>query len=134
MFLSFGTGIFGMSLAVEPAFVADTDTFFVEATGVCADAFERPGRFDIPIFADIKMVSRPVESPPAVADIQVIFRKLPVLTCSGTVDYYQLYRSHTFPFTAPVAYNLYCCIARLPPVQVVPAVKRSPYAFPSPSN
>ena len=52
MFLPFGTGIFGMSLAVEPAFVADTDTFFVEATGVCADAFERSGRFDIPIFAD----------------------------------------------------------------------------------
>ena len=78
MFLPFGTGIFGMSLAVESAFVADTDTFFVEATGVCADAFERSGRFDIPIFADIKMVSRPVESPPAVADIQVIFRKLPV--------------------------------------------------------
>ena len=62
MFLPFGTGIFGMSLAVESAFVADTDTFFVEATGVCADAFERAGRFDIPIFADIKMVSRPVES------------------------------------------------------------------------
>lgn len=38
MFLPFGTGIFGMSLAVESAFVADTDTFFVEATGVCADA------------------------------------------------------------------------------------------------
>ena len=48
MFLPFGTGIFGMSLAVESAFVADTDTFFVEATGVCADAFERSGRFDIP--------------------------------------------------------------------------------------
>ena len=56
MFLPFGTGIFGMSLAVESAFVADTDTFFVEATGVCADAFERSGRFDIPIFADIKIL------------------------------------------------------------------------------
>ena len=60
--------------------ISDTDTFFVEATGVCAAAFERSGRFDIPIFADRKMVSRSVESPPAVADIQVIFRKLPVLS------------------------------------------------------
>ena len=88
MFLPFGTGIFGMSLAVESAFVADTDTFFVEATGVCADAFERSGRFDIPIFADIKMVSRPVESPPAVADIQIIFREALVLARGGAMDYY----------------------------------------------
>lgn len=61
-----------------------------------SDFLYRPGRLDIPILADIEVIPRSVESPSAMADIQVIFRKVPVLTCSGTVDYYQVYRSHHF--------------------------------------
>ena len=69
MFLPFGSGVFGTSLAVESAFIADADTFIVEAFGVGADLFYRSGRFYIPVFTDIKVVACSVESPSAMADI-----------------------------------------------------------------
>ena len=62
MFLPRCPGIFGMSLVVQTALIADTDTFTVEATGVRTDAFERTGRFDVPILANIKMIPHTVET------------------------------------------------------------------------
>ena len=75
-----------MSLAVQTAFIADTDTFTVEATGVRTDAFERPGRFDVPILANIKMIPHTVETTTTVANVQVVLGETLVLTSGGTVD------------------------------------------------
>ena len=79
MFLPRCPGVFGMSLAVQTALIADTDTFTVEATGVRTDAFERTGRFDGPILANIKMIPHTVETTAAVAHLQIFFREIPVL-------------------------------------------------------
>ena len=79
MFLPRCPGIFGMSLVVQTALIADTDTFTVEATGVRTDAFERTGRFDVPILANIKMIPHTVETTAAVAHLQIFFREIPVL-------------------------------------------------------
>ena len=87
MFLPFGPGIFGATFAVEPAFIADTDTFSVETFGVGTDLFYRTGRLYIPVFADIKMITRSVESASAMADVQVIFREILVFACGGAVNY-----------------------------------------------
>ena len=87
MFLPFGPGIFGATFAVEPAFIADTDTFYVETFGVGTDLFYRSGRLYIHVFADIKMLTRYVESASAMAAVQVIFREILVFACGGAVHY-----------------------------------------------
>ena len=45
-------------------------------------------------FADIKMISGSVHSTPAVAHLQILFGKVPVRLCSGTVDNNQINHSH----------------------------------------
>ena len=87
MFLPRCPGIFGMSLVVQTALIADTDTFSVETFGVGTDLFYRSGRLYIPVFADIKMITRSVESASAMADVQVIFREILVFACGGAVNY-----------------------------------------------
>ncbi len=96
MFLPLGTRILRPSFTVKSALVTNADTFTIETFRMRSDFLYRPGRLDIPVLPDIEMIPRPVESPSAMADIQVIFRKVFVLACSGTVDYYQVYRSHNF--------------------------------------
>ena len=83
MFLKIGTGIGGMPPFVEPAFIADTDTFSVESFGVGTDLFYRSGRLYIPVFADIKMIARSVESASAMAFFAISGRRSKK-TCSGT--------------------------------------------------
>ena len=43
--------------------------------------------FYIPVLADIKMITRSVESASAMADVQVIFREILVFACGGAVNY-----------------------------------------------
>lgn len=52
------------------------------------DLFYRTGRLYITVLADIKMIPCSVESAPAVADIQIIFREALVLARGGAMDYY----------------------------------------------
>ena len=96
MFLPLGARVLRVSLAVESALIADADAFTVEALCVRSDFLYPTGGFDVPVFADIEVISRSVESPSAVADVQVMFCKVPVLTRGGAVDHYQIYRSHNF--------------------------------------
>ena len=97
MFLPRCPGVFGMSLAVQTALIADTDTFTVEATGVRTDAFERTGRFDVPILANIKMIPHTVETTTTVANVQVVLGETLVLTSGGKVDNDHTDSSHALP-------------------------------------
>ena len=83
-----GACVLRLSHAVESSFVADTYTFLVETAAMCTDLFYRTGRLYITVLADIKMIPRPVESPTAVADVQIKFRKALVLARGGAMDYY----------------------------------------------
>ena len=79
-------GILCLAVLIQSALIADTDTFTVEATGVRTDAFERTGRFDVPILANIKMIPHTVETTTTVANVQVVLGETLVLTSGGTVD------------------------------------------------
>lgn len=54
------------------------------------DFLYRPGGFNISVLADIKMITRPVESPPAVAVVQIKLGKALVLTRGGAVHHNQI--------------------------------------------
>ena len=45
---------------------------------MCTNSFNLAGSLYIPIFADIKMITRPIETTPTVAHFQIIFRKIPI--------------------------------------------------------
>ena len=83
-----GACVLRLSHVVESSFVADTYTFLVETATMRTDLFYRTGRLYITVLADIKMIPRSVESAPAVADIQIIFREALVLARGGAMDYY----------------------------------------------
>ena len=87
-FLGVGTGVGRGSRLIEAAFITDADALPVETSAVCANPFYRTGRLYITVLADIKMIPRSVESAPAVADIQIIFREALVLARGGAMDYY----------------------------------------------
>ena len=42
------------------------------------DSFNLAGSLYISIFADIKMIPRPVETTPTMTHFQIVFRKIPV--------------------------------------------------------
>ena len=50
---------------------------------------------DVTVLADIKMISGSVHSTPAVAHLQILFGKVPVRLCGGTVDNNQI--NHLIP-------------------------------------
>ena len=83
-----GACVLRLSHAVESSFVADTYTFLVETATMRTDLFYRTGRLYITVLADIKMIPCSVESAPAVADIQIIFREALVLARGGAMEYY----------------------------------------------
>ena len=96
MNLPFGTGIGGMTVAVESALITNANTVLVVSFCVRTDSFNLTGGLYISIFTDIKMITRPVETTPTVAHFQIIFRKIPVRPCGGTVDHNQIDGSHKF--------------------------------------
>ena len=82
------SSILRATVSIQSSFVADTYTFLVETATMRTDLFYRTGRLYITVLADIKMIPRSVESAPAVADIQIIFREVLVLARGGAMDYY----------------------------------------------
>lgn len=56
--------------------------------------FDGTSRFYVPIFANIEMIPRPVETTSPVAHFQIIFREIPVRPGGGTVDYNQVNLPH----------------------------------------
>ena len=54
------------------------NTVLVVSFCVRTDSFNLTGGLYISIFADIKMIPRPVETTPTVAHFQIIFRKIPI--------------------------------------------------------
>ena len=82
------SSILRATVSIQSSFVADTYTFLVETATMRTDLFYRTGRLYITVLADIKMIPRSVESAPAVADIQIIFREALVLARGGAMDYY----------------------------------------------
>jgi hypothetical protein len=78
MNLPFGTGIGRMTVAVKSALITDTYTVPVVSLCMCTDSFNLAGSLYIPIFADIEMISRPIETTPTVAHFQIILRKIPI--------------------------------------------------------
>ena len=75
MYLPLRPGILGTAPRVQPAFITDTDTRRIVPLGMRPDLLHRTGRHNPPVLPDIEVVSRPVESPPAMADIQIELRK-----------------------------------------------------------
>ena len=65
-------------MAVESSLIADTYTVPVVSLCMCTNSFNLAGSLYIPIFADIKMITRPIETTPTVAHFQIIFRKIPI--------------------------------------------------------
>ena len=94
VYLPLCTAIFGLPFTIESTLITDTYTFTIEATDVRTNLLYRPGRFYITVLTDIKMIPRSIKSPPAMADVQIVLRKTLVLACGGTMDHYQVYRSH----------------------------------------
>ena len=78
MNLPFGTGIGRMTVAIKSALITDANTVLVVSFCVRTDSFNLTGGLYISIFADIKMIPRPVETTPTVAHFQIIFRKIPI--------------------------------------------------------
>lgn len=87
MLLPLRSGILRLPSAIQSALITYPDTFRIESLRMRPDSLHRPGRFNIPILADIEMIPRPVESPPAMTSIKVMLRKLPVLPRSGAVNH-----------------------------------------------
>ena len=73
---------------VKTAFVTDPDALVVPTAGMGTGQGQGTEGLDVTVLADIKMIPRPVESPPAVADVQIKFRKTLVLARGGAMDYY----------------------------------------------
>ena len=73
---------------VKTAFVTDPDALVVPTAGMGTRQGQGTQGLDVTVLADIKMIPRSVESAPAVADIQIIFREALVLARGGAMDYY----------------------------------------------
>lgn len=94
MFLPRCSCVFGPTLAVKPAFIADADAFAVVSFGVRSCFFERTGGFDVAVLADVEVIARPVESASAVAGVEVVFCKVLVFAGGGAVDDDEVDGSH----------------------------------------
>ena len=94
MTLPFGTGVFGHSVMIEPALVADADPVAVLASGMRTGTFQRPERLYITVLTDIKMITCAGEAPAQVVCCQVVFRIAAVATGGGTVDNDEVDESH----------------------------------------
>ena len=73
---------------VKTAFVTDTDATCIPTPDMGTRQGQGTEGLDVTVLADIKMIPRSVESAPAVADIQIIFREALVLARGGAMDYY----------------------------------------------
>ena len=94
MTLPFGTGVFGHSVVIEPAFVADADAVGVAASGMRTGTFQRPERLYITVLTDVKMITCAGEAPAQVVCCQVVFRIAAVAAGGGTVDNDEVDESH----------------------------------------
>ena len=98
MYLPLRPGILGTAPRIQPAFITDTDTRRIVPLGMRPDLLHRTGRHNPPVLPDIEVVSRPVESPPAMADIQIELRKTPVFSRCRAMNHNQIDFPHTSPF------------------------------------
>ena len=74
--------------------IAYPDTLRIMSTRMRPYFLYGTGCFYIPVLADIKMISGSVHSTPAVAHLQILFGKVPVRLCGGTVDNNQINHPH----------------------------------------
>ena len=81
-------------MAVEAALIANTDTIQVVSLGVRTYPFNLPRRLDAPVLTDVEMIPHTVETTAAVAHLQILFGKVPVRLCGGTVDNNQINHPH----------------------------------------
>jgi len=81
-------GICRTSVRIQPALIADAYAATVPGAAVRTHFQKLAVLGHTSVTTDIKMIPRSVESAPAVADIQIIFREALVLARGGAMDYY----------------------------------------------
>jgi hypothetical protein len=119
MNLPFGTGIGRMTVAVKSTLITDANTVLVVSFCVRTDSFNLTGGLYISIFADIKMITRPVETTPTMADFQIVFSEIPVRPCGGTVDHNQVNLPHHQPVLSLFSLFSFCERKTALPIQLL---------------
>ena len=94
VFLKIGAGIGRIPPLIQPALVTNADTVSVMAFGMRPGTFQRPERLYITVPADIIVLTCAGESPAQVVYGQLMFGIATVATGSGTMNDYEVDKSH----------------------------------------
>ena len=122
--LLLGSGVGGMTVCVQTAFVGNADAVLIVAEGVCAHHVQRTGTPDVAVLADKEVIANHFHASCTVAAKEVFLGEIGVGPGGGAVDDEAGYPTHAVTPRAPA-------IAEATPMMILKMISHVLFFFDS---